>query len=322
MMRSMRLVLLACAWFAATATHATAQRHGAAVSPDTVTVGGRFRVAVRIEVPPGMRISFPDTLDVPADVEAAARREMQSDTATGVETLTAIYTLAAWKPGTIELPPAKLRLMTEDANETLEIALPPVTVMSVLPADTAGIEPMPLKDVLGPDRALLPLLLALCLALLLLALAIWAWRRRRLDASSIEATPAVPPRQRALEALDHLLASGLLERGDLRAFYFAVTAILREYVAAVNPEWGTDLTTAELRARMSGRFRFSGQAADVAAPAIASRGVRLDALLVHADLIKFARHGAAPGEARGDLETARRWVEEFDWPMRLEEWAA
>jgi len=315
---------LAFAWvaFVSGASDALAQRSAAAITPDTVTVGGHFRVAVRIEVPPGMRIAFPDTLDVPADVEAAARREMQVDTAMpGIETMTAIYTLTAWKTGRIELPPANLRLLTEQGEETIEIEIPPVTVASVLPADTAGIEPMPVKDVLGPARALLPMLLAALLALLLVLLAVWAWRQRKVPPPVIEVAPGLPPQKRALDALDRLLASGMLER-DLRAFYFTMTAIVRGYIGELNRDWGVDLTTAELRARMLGGLRLGAGQSDAMAAAFASRGMRLDALLGRADLIKFARQAASVTDGTRDYDAARRWVQEFDWPMRREERAA
>lgn len=312
-------LLFAVAW---TVAPASAQRRGAAVTPDTITVGDRFRVAVRIEVPPGMRIIFPDTLEVPEDVEAAARRELVSDTAMpGIETMTAVYTLTSWKTGTIELPSAKLRLLTEQGEETIEVAVPPVNVISVLPQDTAGIEPMPLKDVLGPARALLPMLLGLLFLLLLAGLAIWLWRRRGTEAPVLEVTPGLPPRKRALDALDRLIASGMLER-DLRAFYFALTAIVRGYVGELNRDWGTELTTAELRSRMLGGLRLGASQSDAMAAAFASRGMRLDALLGRADLIKFARQAAATQDGARDHEAARRFVQEFDWPLRREERAA
>lgn len=313
------LVLFAVAF---TALPAWAQRRGAAVTPDTITVGDHFRVAVRIEVPPGMRIIFPDTLEVPEDVEAAARRELVSDTAMpGIETMTAVYTLTSWKTGTIELPPATLRLLTEQGEETIEVEVPPVNVTSVLPQDTAGIEPMPLKDVLGPARAMLPMLLGLLLLLMLAGLAIWLWKRRRIEAPVLEVTPGLPPRKRALDALDRLIASGMLER-DLRAFYFALTAIVRGYVGELNRDWGTDLTTAELRARMLGGLRLGPNQSDATAAAFASRGMRLDALLGRADLIKFARQAAGAQDGARDHEAARRFVQEFDWPLRREERAA
>lgn len=302
---------------------ASAQMYGAALEPDTVTVGGHFRVAVRVEVPPGMRILFPDTLDVPDQVEAAATRVMQSDTAaSGVETLTAVYTLAAWKPGTIELPPAQIQLLTEAGPETIAAPVPAVTVRSVLPADTAGIEPMPLKDVLGPDRALLPLLLALLLGLALLGLGIWAWRRRKPASDAFDAAPGIPPRERALGQLDRLLASGLLERGDLRSFYFSMTAIVRAYVGSLSRDWGTELTTAELHSHMLSRFGMHDAPAARAAADLASQAARLDALLQYADLVKFARHGGAAANARRDCDSLRHWIEDFDWPPRQQERAA
>ncbi len=102
-MAPLALALLPCAM--------SAQEVRTAVVPDSILVGDIFRVAVRVTVPAGVVVVFPDTLAVPDDVEAAARRELSVDsTADGEVSYTAVFPLAAWRPGSIELPPARLTL--------------------------------------------------------------------------------------------------------------------------------------------------------------------------------------------------------------------
>src|SRR5690606_34481049 len=110
------------------------------------------------------------------------------------------------------------------------------------PADTAGIEPKPAKDVWGASRIWWPLLLAAAIALLLLALAWYLWRRRRPRTVEAAPAPVVPPREAALERLAQARAAGYVERGELKPFYTELAAALRTYLEAIEPALGADLT--------------------------------------------------------------------------------
>lgn len=270
-----------------------AQSPQAAVVPRTITVGDVFHAAIRVDAPPEADIDAPQSLALPADLETAGVREVRVDTVAGIRRITFVYPLTAWRPGAYALPELSLRMATADGERTITVEIPPFEVSSVLPADTAGIEPRPAKDVLGASRVWWPLLGLLLLAALA-AVAVWAWLRRRRPLARAAPAVRVAPRDAALARLDELAAAGHLERGDLRAFYALLTDTLRHYVATVDPAWGMDLTTRELSARMRG----AGHA----------EALDLTRILGTADLVKFARATVAPAHAAADLQAARAWV--------------
>jgi Domain of unknown function (DUF4381) len=271
-----------------------------AVVPDSITVGSVFRVAVRLTVPAAARVVFPDTLAVPANVEAAARRELDVDTADAASrTYTAIYALTAWKPGSIHLEPAALRIDDASGSHRIEATFPQVNVLSVLPPDSAGLEPRPAKDVLGPSRLMWPLLLAVVLLVAVIIATIAWWRRRR---PPPVASPAMPPKEWALIELERIRRLGYLERGEWKAFYSEVSGVLRQYAAALEAEWSRDLTTAELSEAMESGLRH-GVGSD-----------RLIALLGGADLVKFAAKRPSRPEAEQAWTESLGWVDTFDWP--------
>jgi hypothetical protein len=105
----------------------------------------------------------------------------------------------------------------------------------------------------------------------------------------------VLPRAAALERLAVLRRSGLIERGELKAYYEALTETLRHYAASVNAAWSTDLTTAELSA-IAPRRRIADAA-------------ELLRILHGADMVKFARASTSPESAWRDLDAAVAWVE-------------
>ncbi len=296
------------------ASSAAAQQPRVAVVPDSITVGRVFHVAVRQSVPLHARVEFPDTLAVPDHVEAAARLELVVDT-TGVDsrTFTGVWALTAWRPGAVELPSVTFRIVEGATEQAREATLPAFEVRSVLPEDTAGVEPRAARAVIGPDRLIWPLLLIVALILALLAAGLWAWRRWRPVPEPV-VLPSLPPRVEALLALDRLAGRGLLERGDVKTFVFGFTGILRTYMAAIEPAWNTHLTTAELAAALEKRIP---PGADDS-----TRTHALPALLSRADLVKFARRPGTAAEAAEDCDRVRRWIETFDWPPPVAERAA
>lgn len=286
----------ACLMLLAGATPASGQQPRGAVVPEAITVGDVFHAAVRLEIGEGARIAAPDSLDLVADVEHAGRREVRIDTAGGVRRATITYPLAAWRPGTYELPPLPIRILDAQRDTTLRVPLPAFEVSSVLPADTAGIEPKPAKDVLGANRLWWPILLALLIAALIAtALYIW-WKRRRAVDEPLVFTPAVPPLDAALAQLAALRREGLIERGEFRVFYGRLTETLRHYAAAIEPHWSVDLTTSELAVRL----RASAGMQDA---------LELTRILGEADMVKFARAVTTRDNAARDLDAARAWVE-------------
>jgi len=285
------------------ASGAAAQEVRVAVTPDTVTVGDVFHAAIRVDVPPGYRLEGPDSLPVSGDVENAGRRFDRSEPIEGGgERITIAYPLTAWKPGPIELPTLALRLIGPGEDpRTLDVRLPAAVVRSVLPADTTGIEPRPLKDVLGANRVLWPILLAIALALAAAAAAIY-WIRRRRPVPEPVLAPGLPPRERALAALDRARELGLLEAGEVKAFYTLVTDAVREFIEAIEPRWSRDLTTSELLALLAGEVEEGPRE-------------RLSALLQAADLVKFARRRPDAAVAIEEWQVARDWVASFERPL-------
>lgn len=268
-----------------------------AVAPDTVLVGDVFRVAIRVELPPGYRATFPDSLPVTDPLEAAGRRSERVETLPdGGRRITAVYAMTAWRPGAVELPPAAIRLSGPDGERVVEARLPGVSVRSVLPEDTAGIQPRDLKDVLGSSRSWWPLLLALLVGAVAVGGLVY-WRRRGRDVP-LPVYTAIPPRERALAALDRARNSGLLEAGQFKAFYSLVTTAVRLYLEETDRRLGAELTTTELMER-----------AERTMPPDAAQ--TLGRLLASADLVKFARRHPSPEDALADWEAARGFVLTF-----------
>lgn len=277
-----------------------AQEPQVAVTPEAITVGDVFHAAVRLATPGNTTVIAPEAPSLGPDLEMAGLREIRIDTVAGVRRTTVVYPLTAWRPGSYDPDELILRVVDDEGERQVRVQLPAFVVRSVLPADTAGIEPQAAKDVLGANRLWWPILLALIVAALVAAALVAWWRRRARPAPAVVVPPEIAPRDAALAHLDELRNSGLLERGELKPFYGRITEILRRYVATLHPAWSTDLTTRELSARM----RSAGL----------PEALALTRILGTADLVKFARASIAAEHGRTDLAAARDWVERVPPP--------
>lgn len=277
----------------------TTLRAWQAARADTLTIGDHVTLVARVAAPRGTVVTAAllrsDTaaLEVIDGPRVAAAPD--GTHAVGLRTV-------VWAVGEVSAPIVRLTVTSGDETRTLDVPLRVPHVRSVLPADSAGIQPRPAKDVLDLPRPSwvgrwLPFAVAAALALLV-AWGIARWRRR----APADALP-VDARAAALAELARAGDAGWIERGELRALYVAVSGAVRAFAAHLSPRWGAERTTEELAREMAAG---GAPQADVAA---------LAAVLRRADLVKFARHTPKADEAAADLAAARAWVSRAEAPV-------
>ena len=277
----------------------------AVVEPDSLTIGDPFTLTLSVSGVSAGHVRFPQFPDTGIIIASGPPQEI-GDQAGGPRL--AVYELTAWRVGELLLPAAEIIIEQGGVERAIPLPGVSVRVTSVLPAeadpDTLALKPA--LGVLGGNWSTAEKLAGAGLALaVLLALSVYL-RRRNAAAQVMPRPPAKPPRQRALEALEALAASGLIEVGEYRGFYSVLAMILRVFIAESYPAWGLDMTSSELLA--------------VAMSDGMDEGAReaLRRLLGEADLVKFARHRAPAERAIEALEVTRGWVIEFE-PPELEE---
>lgn len=160
--------------------------------------------------------------------------------------------------------------------------------------------PAPRRDWRGPAAA------AGLLALVAVAaiVAVRRLRGRRRGGASAASAPSAPPppaapHETALAALAALRARGPATTEAMEPFYRELSGIVRRYLEERYGLHAPERTTEE----------FIREATDSGAIAPAHRE-RLQAFLEQCDLVKFARHRPAAGDAAAALEAAERFVRE------------
>ena len=297
------LVALACA---APAEHGAAGPDGPIeelratleLSPREATLGDPITATLTVDVPDGSNVRFPpDGGDwAPLTLLEAAGTDVQP-VGEGARHR-AVYRLAAFAPGTLEVPPRQVLVGDGDDARPLDVAGAQVEVLSLL-AD-AGEDPQ-IADIKPP--ALLPFpsrWLPWMVAGLLLLGAAAAYqqlrRRRGVGEVEVEAAPPPPPDEEALAALERLLAGDLLRQGKVKEFHVELAEISKRYLSRRFQVLTLERTTFEVL-RDARAARLDGWVTD-----------RLASILSACDNVKFAQQRPATSGCRAAAEEARELV--------------
>ncbi len=263
------------------------------VTPAEVNLGEPFTVTARIEAPIGWELvsvrphgnRYVELLD--DEVDASAND--------GVVRVRA--TMVVYRTGTYLVEGLAALLIRPDATQVPALSDPfEVRVRSAIVNEA---DPQPAPS--GPPmqvmtRNLLPMQLGAAAMVLLLALSGWlSWARWQ--RSRVPPPPPPPPRpawEVALERLDGLETSGLLERGDHVEFHLSLSAILRQFVGGFYGFSAVESTTPEIRAELARRRAQVGEHEAALLP-----------LLSDMDLVKFARYTPPVDQSRALMRATR-----------------
>jgi hypothetical protein len=281
----------------------------ARVEPEQPTIGQRFRYVLDVAARPGTEIVVEQPAERLGDFEIVDFGVDPAVERDGRTVVTRWWRLVGWSPGehVIESPAVRYRLPGEELRDA-ERDPTRVVVASVL-AD-AG-EAADIRDIKGPEavpRDLRPWYLAGgALAALLALAAVWRWLRARRRHRAAAPRPR-PAHEVAAEALRALRARRLAELGEWKEFYSALSGIVRRYLEDRFRVRAPEMTTEEFLAATARGGILEG-----------SHRVLLGDFLVESDLVKFARHVPALGDAERALAAAERFVGETAPSDRLPE---
>lgn len=265
-----------------------------------LTIGQRFRYLVTIRTPPDVEIEFHQPTERLGDFDIVDFGELPVEKTPAGTTVTRWFTLVGWSPGyhLVKSPSVRYRQPGGEPSDAPsdEMGIKLESLLDSEPAatdihDVPGIAPVPFDR-----RPLLVVAGALAL-IILVAAAAYLLRHRR--GGAMRAAPPRPAHEIAAEALATLHRRNLVERGEVKEYYSALSAIVRTYLEGRYGVHAPEMTTEEflLSAARDGRL----------APAHRSL---LSGFLTESDLVKFARLVPTLADAERAMAAARRFVAE------------
>ena len=203
----------------------------AEVVSEPVEVGAVFELEIVVDHPEGAEAA-PVVEETLGDFRVMGAVPLEGDEDRPGESRFRLRLGAFVLPGDYEIPGVPIGIRTADGELSLIESPPaPVRVVSSLPPDAeeAGGD---IHDIRGPFELSVPPrwgqigLLALAL-LAVAAAAAWWWRRR--SAREAPVVPLPPPAAEAEAALARLARTGLLESGNVVAYYERLAGIMKRY---------------------------------------------------------------------------------------------
>ena len=197
------------------------------VVPESVTVGQRFAVHVRVRAPKVATIHFPD-VPPPADgIDPVDPRAIDEGPTGQVLDRTATYSFVAWELG--RRAPALGPVVVSVAGQEQSFALgdPAVIVRSLLPADTAEMIPREARPPIPVPNGIWKYVL---LGIVAAGVAYLYWRERRIRGSAAIAQTTPDAWEEARGGFAAVERLGLIEAGETGRNVIAHVDVLRRYL--------------------------------------------------------------------------------------------
>ena len=265
------------------------------------TIGSPISYLITVQLPQDKIVKFPEwELEDPLEIRSS------EFSTSGLENI-GRYEIVFWDTGKVVIPGIAITILNMDSSFAYDVTADTMfmEVVSITEQDPSfkqsGGGIMPIKDPV-PVRIPLPwqtIILSILLLGILIAIGL-IWKKRLKADVSYEERPEYlkEPDIIALEKLDNLDQSGLLEKGEIKEFYAQLSLILREYTENSLYIRTLEMTTEEIRENRP------------AFPYTDDQIASYFKILSGADMAKYAKHIAALDQCSQDIVLSRNIVKE------------
>lgn len=265
------------------------------------TIGSPISYLITVQLPQDKIVKFPEwELEDPLEIRSS------EFSTSGLENI-GRYEIVFWDTGKVVIPGVAITILNMDSSFAYDVTADTMfmEVVSITEQDPSfkqsGGGIMPIKDPV-PVRIPLPwqtIILSILLLGILIAIGL-IWKKRLKADVSYEERPEYlkEPDIIALEKLDNLDQSGLLEKGEIKEFYAQLSLILREYTENSLYIRTLEMTTEEIRQNRP------------AFPYTDDQIASYFKILSGADMAKYAKHIAALDQCSQDMVLSRNIVKE------------
>jgi hypothetical protein len=269
-----------------------------------IFIGDQIKYTITIDKPSGLKLAIPvfkDTLCKNIDIISGPKID-SSSVQNGRIKIIQKYLITSFDSGRYQVRPVFAEAKNEGGIKRFysDYSILEVMRVKIAPVDTAA----KIFDIIKPYRApltvgeALPWVLLIILAGVLVWLAIRLVRKLKKSETGRETYIAPEPAHIiAFRELEKLKNEELWQKGETKKYYTMLTEILRQYLENRFRVFSLELTTAEtLDALVKTGFKKNGSYND------------LKAVLMGADLVKFAKYNPLPDENESHFQNSWNFV--------------
>ena len=273
------------------------------VSKSKITLGDTITYTVTVTREPDVKVKLPQLAENLGQFEIRDYKVFNPVKKNGKIIDRVQYKISTFDVGDFKIPPIAVAysIPPDTTEHLLKSEAIKITVESLAPSAEGDI-----KDIKPPVelpfdwKPVIRYGLAGFFLLLLLAIGIYFWMRRRKGKPLLpqKTEPRRPPHEIALEALERLRESNLLEKQGAKAYYSEISEIIRRYIEGRFGIEAMDLTSTELLAELE---------KVLLEDALMKTMTEMTDL---SDLVKFAKYQPTDEENARILEMAFEFVRE------------
>ena len=272
----------------------------ARVDSSAITIGVWLRVTLELRSRGTVTVLRPEFTDSLRGLEVVGRETPPVTQENGETIARTVLTVTAFDSGRYEFPAVRVPYTVgSDTTPRYASTGPIAIVVHGVVVDTA----QAIKDIKPPLSLPLTFLevLPYLVGALLVAALVWLFfyirKKRRRGESILPAAPPRPAHEIAFEEIAALESESLWQRGMVKEFHSRVTGIVRQYIEDRFQVRALEQTSDEV---------LSADAIRALAPEATDH---LRAMLLRADLVKFAKHQPMRDEHEASLASAKLFVE-------------
>ncbi|MDE6206894.1 MAG: BatD family protein [Muribaculaceae bacterium] len=210
------------------------------------------------------------------------------------------YTIQAFDPGTLSLPPFTV------VQAGTDTAFSNIVSLKILPVEVDSLQELnPMASVVAPQSrwydyipTWLAWVLIIAAILGIAGVALWYFLRNRKIAIEERRNPTLPPYELAVNRLSSLRSRGLAESGQEKEFYTELTDILRQYLHGRFGINAMEMTSTQIVKALR------------ANPDTRMTADQMRSVLSIADFVKFAKVRPLPDDNVRSFTRARDFVED------------
>ncbi|MBD3289808.1 hypothetical protein GF337_13460 [candidate division KSB1 bacterium] len=200
-----------------------------------ITIGDRIQYSIIITKDENIEVEFPEFGANLGSFEILDYNDPEPVRQDGKVVLTKEYTISTFVTGEFEIPPATIRFGATDDTTWQELSTESIKIVveSLQPSEEGDIREIKAPLELERDYRKMIRIGAVALILILIALLTFYFIKRRREGKSlipVRQKPPRPPHEIALEELDRLTKSDLIEKGEIKLFYIELSEIIRKYI--------------------------------------------------------------------------------------------
>lgn len=221
-----------------------------------ITIGDRITYSIIIIKDETVEVEFPEFGANLGSFEILDYNDPEPVKRDGKIELIKEYIISTFVTGEFEIPPATIRFAMESDTTWQELSTESIKIVveSLQPSEEGDIRDIKPPLELERDYTRLIRVGVVVLVLLLIAILLYYFIKRRREGKSLipmREKPPRPPHEIALEELDKLTKSDLLEKGEIKLFYIEISEIIRRYIEGRFYIIAIEMTTTELLQNMN-----------------------------------------------------------------------